>query len=104
MVAEATLLKLNKESILQFLRDNRSVLRAMGVVQIGLFGSFAKGNQGPDSDIDLFVDMEKADLFKLAELALFLEAHFERKVDLLRKGKHLRPTFLRSIETTLVYA
>jgi uncharacterized protein len=64
-----------KHDILKVLAQNRSHLRALGVRRIGLFGSFVRGEQRPDSDIDLLVEFERgrktSDSFM--ELSFFLE-------------------------------
>ena len=79
--------------IIDFLREHKPILTEMGVQRIGLFGSFATGTQRPDSDIDVLVDMEPS-FINMANVAIFLEEHFQRKVDLLRRGPHLRDKFL----------
>jgi hypothetical protein len=57
------------------------------VKEVGLFGSFVRGEQGGASDIDVLVDFgEGADLFDLVGLALFLEEELGRKVDVVPKG------------------
>ena len=68
------------------------------------FGSAAKGTIGPQSDVDLVVDIPIDDPLEYGEhyfdLLFGLEEVFERQVDLLEK-KTLRNRFLqRSIETT----
>ncbi|MGD9131980.1 MAG: nucleotidyltransferase domain-containing protein, partial [Candidatus Bathyarchaeota archaeon] len=40
-----------KNEIFDTLQQSRSRLRALGVKRIGLFGSFARGEQRVDSDI-----------------------------------------------------
>ena len=47
-----------KQDILNVLYQNRSYLTALGVRKIGLFGSFVRGEQRPESDIDLLVEFE----------------------------------------------
>lgn len=94
---------MTSEYIVQFLREHKPTLQEMGVQRIGLFGSFAKGTQRPDSDIDILVEMEPS-LIKMANVAIFLEDYFQRKVDLLRKGPHVRAKFLQSIEPHIIYA
>lgn len=103
MVSE-TVKPLNKNSILEFLKTHRIELKAFGVERIGLFGSFALGLEHQNSDIDFLVDIDKPDLIKMAQIALFLENQFGRKVDLTRRGKHLRARFLQSIEPHIIYA
>ena len=44
-----------KQDILNVLRENRTRIRALGVRRIGVFGSFVRGVQRSDSDIDLLV-------------------------------------------------
>jgi predicted nucleotidyltransferase len=53
---------------------------------IGLFGSFARGQQSESSDIDVLVEFEEhADLFDLSGLALFLEEELQHKVDIVSR-------------------
>jgi predicted nucleotidyltransferase len=93
------------ESILTFLRANKPRFQKdMGVKNIGLFGSYAKGLASENSDVDIFVEMEKPDFQKLMALQFFLEQHLSKPVDLLRKGPHLRPRFLQLIESEIIYA
>ncbi len=47
-----------KDDILKVLAQNQSRLIALGVERIGLFGSFVRGEQLPDCDIDLLVEFE----------------------------------------------
>jgi len=90
--------------IIQFLKEHKSMFQEnMGVLQIGLFGSHAKGGAKPDSDIDIFVEMPP-DYSNMMRLQQFLENHLERPVDLLRNGPHLRPVFLKAIQKEIIYA
>ncbi|MGA9087123.1 MAG: nucleotidyltransferase family protein [Methanoregula sp.] len=53
------------------------------VKRIGLFGSYARSEQRPESDIDLLVDFsDDADLFDLARLKNFLEEQLYHRVDI----------------------
>jgi uncharacterized protein len=69
--------------------------------EIGLFGSFVRGEQVPGSDIDVLVDFEEgADLFDLTGLALYLEEQLQRKVDVVPKRalrEELRESVLREV-------
>ena len=54
-----------------------------GVQAIALFGSYARGEQTPESDLDLLVTFERVpSLFRLGELALDLEEAAGVRVDL----------------------
>ncbi|WP_456451514.1 nucleotidyltransferase family protein [Hydrogenimonas sp.] len=96
----------DKEEILAFLRNNKEMLRRrFHVVRIGLFGSFVKNRQRPDSDVDLIVEIEEGtpQLFTLKrELASFLEERFGRRVDLVRE-KYLKPYAKDAILKETIY-
>ena len=69
------------------------------VKEVSLFGSFVRGEDKPDSDIDLLIDFDNdADLFDLIGVADFLENKLYRKVDVIsKKGlrKELRDMVFR---------
>jgi predicted nucleotidyltransferase len=80
-------------------------IRAFGVRQIGVFGSFARGQAGADSDVDVYVEFEDEkrtydNLFALHEL---LESVLGRRVDLVT-DKALTETKARLILPTVQYA
>jgi predicted nucleotidyltransferase len=58
------------EEIKKILMDNKAVLKdEYGVIEIGLFGSYIKGNQKKASDVNILVEFEKAiDLFTFVQL------------------------------------
>ena len=64
-----------KQDIFSVLEENRLRLRALGVKKIGLFGSYLRGEQRPDSDIDLLVQFEPGQktFDNFMELCFFLE-------------------------------
>lgn len=65
-----------------------------------LFGSFARGEQTPDSDIDLRLVCGNTMTFgTLCELSHELEKELGRKVDIVTNPpEHMRPAFRKSIE------
>lgn len=71
------------------------------VKEISLFGSFVRGEQAENSDIDLLAEFdENADLFDLIGLELFLEDTFKRAVDVVPKQvlrAELRDTVLQQV-------
>ncbi len=59
------------------------LFRAFGVTRAGLFGSAARGEMRPDSDIDLVVEITKdISLLGFIDLKLQLEEALHRSVDL----------------------
>jgi uncharacterized protein len=81
----------------QFLEDN------YGVESIALFGSYAKGLENKDSDVDFFVEFKKPSYEYLSGLYLYLEKKLNSKIDIVRKGPHLSKRFLTHIEKELIY-
>ena len=49
---------MNAAAIIATLRDHQPVLAAMGIRHAGVFGSVARGEAGPESDIDILVEFE----------------------------------------------
>ena len=83
---------MNTEDVLIRLRELKPEVTArFRAKEIGLFGSFVRGEQSGRSDIDVLVEFEEeADLFDLVGMALFLEERLQRKVDVVPK-RALRP-------------
>ena len=73
-----------------------------GVRSLCIFGSVARGDNGPDSDVDVCVDMP-ARMSLVLGLKAFLEELFGSPVDLIRRHRNLRPFFLSRIEKDAIY-
>ena len=82
--------------ILDFLAAHSDELKAMGVTKIGLFGSYVRGEQRPDSDIDILLEIEGWTWKRWATVWDFLENNFGTKVDLVPE-KDLRLELRRYI-------
>jgi hypothetical protein len=86
-----------RESILEILQINQDNLRSYGVRSISLFGSVARGDAGPRSDVDLLVDVDdNVSLFGLSRLKRHLEGLLGMPVDLVTTDA-LRPKFREAI-------
>jgi hypothetical protein len=48
---------MNRQEILDRLRDNERAMRARGVIHAALFGSRARGDDRPDSDADIMIEV-----------------------------------------------
>ena len=76
---------MDRESILNTLSDHRHVLQKYGVKSIRLFGSFARGEAAPGSDVDLLVEFEPSahvGLFEFIRLKNELSELLACEVDL----------------------
>ena len=95
-----------RDEILDKLRADKSALDEYGVRAIGVFGSVARGEAGPESDVDVVVDYDSAKLpglFGFMELREHLEQVLGHKVDLvMRDGIH--PALKDDILDEAVYA
>lgn len=69
-----------------------SILRAYGVRHASLFGSYVRGEQKEESDIDLVVDLPHGrSLFDVSVLGLALEDALGRRVDIITSLERLHP-------------
>jgi hypothetical protein len=72
-----------KEILEKLTSLNGEIRKDYKVKRIGLFGSYARSEQRPESDIDFLVDFsDDADLFDLARLKFFLEEKLCHRVDI----------------------
>ena len=78
---------MNNQELLMKLKELKPEITAQyKAKEIGLFGSFIRGEQNAGSDIDLLVEFEEdADLFDLMGLTLRIEEELQRKVDIVPK-------------------
>ena len=91
---------------LSLLRGHEPVLRErFGVARIGIFGSFARGEERPDSDVDVLVEFRKGEktFDNYMGCKFYLEDLFGRKVDLVTDGA-LKPLIREPILREVVYA
>ncbi len=83
---------LTSEEIIKKLGEELPFLKKeFGIKKIGIFGSFIKGAQKEDSDIDIIVEFEKSIGLAFMDLAEYLENLFNKKVEI------LTPEGIRSI-------
>ena len=96
---------MNEQEILDILRKEKPYLRKeFGLIAIGVFGSFATGTQGPESDIDLLVELTEPRFDFLAGIQLHLEKKIGKSIELVRKRPGLSGRFLKQVEKTIHYA
>jgi len=95
--------ELTDKEIIDVINKNSDILKKYGVKKLELFGSYVKGEQKNDSDIDFLVEFEKPDFDSFMDLAFFLEDLFERKVELITKGS-LSPYIEPYVEKELIWS
>jgi len=95
---------LTRDAILAELRRRKPELsRRYGVNRIALFGSFAQGDAGPDSDIDVVVELIEPDIFALVHIKEELESAFRRSVDLIPYSALMNSFLKARIQSEAVY-
>lgn len=98
---------LTRERIVELLHEQSDYLESQfGVCKIGLFGSFAKGYPGENSDIDIVVEFDRPIGLGFIELVEYLEKLFGRKVDILTPAGIQgirRKTIAKSIAESIIY-
>jgi uncharacterized protein len=91
------------DEILKKLEKNRETIRGFGVRRLGIFGSYARGVQREDSDMDFLVEFEDATLRNYLDLKDFLEQLYHRRVDLVFADT-VKPRLKPTILSEVVYA
>ncbi len=98
-----------KDDIVRRILEKRTQLALLGVTNIGLFGSFVRGDQTSLSDIDLLVEFEPAKhtFDNFMEVSFLLEDLLGRKVELVTPeglSPHIGPHILKEVERVSVAA
>ncbi len=92
------------EEIKQTLRATKPLLQEQyRVTELGIFGSYARGEQTQTSDVDVLVDYDQAPtLFKLVELREYLAGVVGVKVDVVTKNG-LKPRIRERVLSEVIY-
>jgi len=101
MLMDAT--GLTREEIFLFLTRHRERLQSMGVSRIVLFGSRARGDNRPGSDMDFLVSLRPASFDAYMDLKFFLEDGLGGPVDLVLESA-VKPRLRPAILNEAVYA
>lgn len=72
-----------KEKVINLLREHLDEIRQFKIQKISIFGSVARNQETPQSDIDILIKFDGPSSYDLyMDLKFFLEDLLERKVDL----------------------
>ena len=98
-----------KDTVVQRIMAERERLTVLGVRNIGLFGSFVRGEQKSLSDVDILVEFmpEKHTFDNFMEVAFFLEELLGRRVELVTPealSPHIGPHILKEVERVPIAA
>lgn len=97
---------MNRDEALKVLRRSEADLRARGVRRAALFGSLARGDNRPDSDIDVMVEIDpeaSIGVYDYVELKDYIAALFDGPVDVVSRDS-LKPYLRPAATGDAVYA
>ncbi len=97
---------MDREHVLSMLREHEPELKEAGVVRLSQFGSTARGEAGPESDVDLLAAYHKSrrlSLLDLIGIEIRLAELLGVKVDLIEEGT-LKPRVQRSVAPEVLRA
>jgi predicted nucleotidyltransferase len=87
---------MNAQTAIDTLRKHEHALRARGVAHAAIFGSVARGDNRPDSDLDILVEFapgSEGTMFEYVRLKKYVAGLFEGRVDVIDRAAlkpHLR--------------
>ena len=97
---------LEQSNILEYLSANKQdISRKYRLKKLGIFGSYARGDQKPESDLDLLIEFEDntPDLnVKKDFLRKEIQSVFHIHVDICRE-KYIKPVFRQQILSDVIY-
>ena len=79
---------MKRDEIIRKLKEREIDLRAQGVTHAALFGSLARGDERPDSDIDIMIELDPAarvTMFDYVDIKEYIEALFSEPVDVVNR-------------------
>ena len=94
----------NRAETIEILLGNADAIKALGATALFLFGSAARDEMGPDSDVDVFIDYEPDGSFTFVEwsrLEELLANRLGRDVDVLTRAS-LHPRLKSRIEMSSI--
>ncbi len=94
---------MTKQIILNYLLKHKEEFKEKyRVEKIGLFGSYAREEATEASDIDIFVTMQPK-MFDMIALKQQIEEDLEKRVDVIREHKYMKPLLLKMIQKDISY-
>ncbi|UZO81299.1 nucleotidyltransferase domain-containing protein [Aquimarina sp. ERC-38] len=96
---------LSKQEVISKILDHKEQIKAFGISELGLFGSYVREQQTKESDIDLLIDFESMgskSFRSFMDFCYFVEDLFTTsKADIVTKNglsKYIGPQILKEVE------
>jgi predicted nucleotidyltransferase len=95
---------MGRDYILAILRDfKQNFAEKYGILEIGIFGSIARGEAREDSDVDICIKTKTPDPFTLVHIKEEIENRVRKHVDVVRIREKMNPFLKERIEKEGVY-
>jgi predicted nucleotidyltransferase len=97
---------MDRRDIIAILRENEAPLRQRGVRHAALFGSCARGEQRPDSDVDIMIEVDPAariGVYEYVAIKDYIAGLFDAHVDVVRRDR-LKPYVGPAAARDAIYA
>jgi len=97
---------MDKDAVIAVLRAHRAELEQLGVKHAALFGSVARGEAGPQSDIDIAIDLDRSrhpTVYDYVGMKQFIGTLFEGPVDVVDR-EALKPQLRETVAADLINA
>ena len=95
-----------KDAIINFLKENKEEFKEMfDIEEIGLYGSYSRGDYDENSDIDIVYVLKERNgfsYFEYIELGEILSRQFKKKVELVNY-KYMNPIIKHKAEKEIIY-
>ncbi len=94
---------MRREQAITILKSLKPNLKSLGVHSLAVFGSVARDEAQPNSDIDILVDLELPMTFdRYMDVKFYLEEKLDTKVDLVTQ-KALKPQIWAKVQLEAIY-
>jgi predicted nucleotidyltransferase len=97
---------MGRQDIIARLRENEAALRAPGVAHAALFGSRARGDEHPDSDTDIMIEIDptaRIGVYEYVGLKEYIASLFDGPVDVVNRDG-LKPYVRPAATADAIYA
>ena len=97
---------MDRQDIIARLRENDAALRKRGVRHAALFGSCARGEERPDSDVDIMIEVDpsaRIGVYEYVAIKDYIAGLFDTRVDVVRRDR-LKPYVRPAVVEDAIYA
>ena len=95
---------MTQKQILDYLSTHKERFQKLyNVNKIGIFGSYARNEATPSSDIDIVVDLKKSTMFGLVAIKNDIEEYFKTHVDIVQIRDRMNKLLKKKIEQEAIY-